>query len=114
MSINRKFVAWFLSGKGATGSLPSRRRSQPATMVGITDVRRIERRRFASGELSPASGSKEERAETVVRNTSIGVEDMGSNRMNSLTGSGSARFARSCAFISSSCSFVGKTPCQSK
>src|SRR6516165_5742015 len=106
----RKFVAWFPSFKGATGSLPLRRRSQLATMVGITAVKRIERRRFASCELSPASESKEERAETVVRNTSIGVEDLGSNRMNSLIGLGSVRYAQSCAFTSSSCPFVGRAP----
>src|SRR5258706_176522 len=55
-----------------------------------------------------------ESAETVVRSTSMGVDVVGSNRINSLTRPGSARLARSCAVTSSSCDFVGRIPYQSR
>ena len=60
-------------GLGATGVLPRRSRSQAATSVGICAVSRIALRVVASRELSAASGSNEESAETPVRSTSIGV-----------------------------------------
>jgi hypothetical protein len=52
-------------------------RSHAATSVGICAVRRIAFRTLASRELSAASGSNDERAETPVRSASIGVVFLG-------------------------------------
>src|SRR5262245_36087270 len=80
VSMYRKFAARFILGLGAISALPRRIRSQAATRVGIWAVSRSALRAVASLELSAASGSHDERADTQVRSTSIGVVFFGSDR----------------------------------
>src|ERR671918_435954 len=112
----RKLLARLSFGLGATGDLPRRTRSQAATSVGICAVRRIDLRMVASRELSPASGSHDDSADTPVRRTSIGVVFFGSVRRSVRSLGGSLRLADDAsAFEKASNSFlVGSAPCQSR
>jgi hypothetical protein len=68
-------------------------RSQAATSVGICAVSRMDFRSVASRELSAASGSQAESAETPVRRISIGVVFFGKRRSMLTSLGGSLRFA---------------------
>ena len=103
-------------GLGATGGLPRRMRSHAATSVGICAVRRDAFRSVASRELSAASGSKADSADTPVRSTSMGVVFLGSVRSRAISLGGSLRLAvaDSALRCASSSFLVGSAPCQSR
>ena len=98
---------------GATGALPRRMRSQAATSVGIWAVSLTLFRSVASRELSSASGSKAESAETPVRRISIGVVFFGKSFSIARTLGGSFRLAvEASALTWASSSFrLGSRPC---
>ena len=114
LSMYRKLAARFSLGFGVMSGLPRRMRSQAATSVGICAVRRIDLRSVASRELSSASGSNAESADTPVRRISIGVVFFGNRRSIAMSFGGSLRFAvADSAFVSASSSFlVGRCPYQ--
>src|SRR6266852_2246436 len=91
--MERKLPARESLGLGATTGLPRRIRSQAATRLGICAVNLMVFLSVASRELSAASGSKADRAETPVRNTSIGVVFLGSCRSMAISLGASLRFA---------------------
>ena len=93
LGVARKFAASPRRGFGATGALPRRIRSQAATSVGSRAVSRIDLRSVASRELSAASGSNAESADTPVRSTSIGDVRFGSARRMPRSLGGSFRLA---------------------
>ena len=96
--------------------MPRRSRSQVATSVGICAVSRIALRVVASRELSAASGSKADSAETPVRSTSIGVVFLGSWRSMVMSLGGSLRTAveESALTWASSSLRLGRLPFQSR
>src|SRR4029078_6794110 len=100
-------------GFGATRGLPRRIRSQAATSVGIWAVRRMPLRIDAWRELSGASGSHDDSADTPVRSTSIGVVFFGSVRSSATSPVGSLRLAvDESALLNVSYSFFdGSAPC---
>src|SRR5258707_698154 len=110
----RKFADRLSFGLGATSALPRRMRSQAATSVGIWAVRRMALRIDASRELSAASGSHADSADTPVRSTSIGVVFFGSVRSSASSPVGSLRLAvDDSALLKVSYSFLeGSAPCQ--
>src|SRR4030095_10320842 len=104
--MKRKLLARLSLGFGATGARPRRMRSQAATSVGICAVRRMHLRRVASRELSLASGSQADSADTPVRSTSMGVVFLGNVRSNVSSLGGSLRLAlEASAFENASNSF---------
>ena len=93
--------------------MPFRIRLQAATSVGTCAWMRTAFRRFASRELSPASGSYTPRAETAVRRTSIESDFRGRLRTSVRTLAGSRRWvARAFRRLSSSAR-LGSAPFQS-
>src|SRR5947207_6394407 len=96
--------------RGASGSLPFRMLWNVVTIVAQRAFRRTALRRFASGDISFASGSYIEQAEMAVRSTSMGAALLGSAFIKAMTSAGRARLAAILSEVSLSSATLGKRP----
>ena len=96
--------------RGAIGSLPLRMLLKAVTIVAHCAFRRIAFRRFASGDMSSASGSYIAHADIAVRSATIGRASLGNDFNRAITGAGNALLAAIFSEVSLSSVAFGRRP----
>src|SRR5678815_2017568 len=92
------------------GSLPLRILLNAVTIVAHCAFRRIAFRKFASGDMSSASGSYMAHADVAVRSATIGRASFGNDFISAITWGGNARLAAILSDVSFSSAAFGRRP----